>query len=625
MFMLVFFFFFQAEDGIRDYKVTGVQTCALPISTSCAPTNCRTMAPTRWKPTSVSASNPTCGATNSRPPFCGTSGCGRSACYRTTPRKSRPWRTRALKSPKGYPAWPRSSIRAKPICAPRKKRWATCWTTFSRLPPVAYAIISREGATCPCGRGEIGRRARLRIWSTRVGGGSSPLGRTNPIPRPTAQRSLPGGRPLLLQLLDLFLVRLEAWAAHQAISEVLALLHARLVKGVDVQQFPHEGGLELHHLQERAQVLLVQAVESHRAVWTAVHGEGSRRRALLGVDQLRQGLVHQIVDRFQSERAGGNRIGRPEFLHLPEGEHLVVGAFDVQLHLGVLIGGSQRRHRRLSHVHHRARAIALLAQRFGPELAEPEGGSPELVGVRERHLNGLFLTDPDEPVPEGGPQGDVFFEIGLPRAVRHFGGAAGQFADIDPDERCGQQSHRRKHAETPAHILGDAKRFVALSVGELAKRALILAFVWDFLVFAQGRHRDDAAGGLVPERPLQPVADDQKRRHGFRGGARFRDRHDQRLVSIHGRQRRSRERGVDVIENHQPRVLRREGALHRVGTADAAIERPRAQRAAADAHHANRVVFEVDGIGILVNGVDHLLLEREVWKAVEALFTFFPK
>src|SRR5258708_9090236 len=28
----VFFFFFQAEDGIRDDLVTGVQTCALPIS-----------------------------------------------------------------------------------------------------------------------------------------------------------------------------------------------------------------------------------------------------------------------------------------------------------------------------------------------------------------------------------------------------------------------------------------------------------------------------------------------------------------------------------------------------------------------------------------------------------------
>src|SRR5256885_7012923 len=31
MYSLMMFFFFQAEDGIRDYKVTGVQTCALPI------------------------------------------------------------------------------------------------------------------------------------------------------------------------------------------------------------------------------------------------------------------------------------------------------------------------------------------------------------------------------------------------------------------------------------------------------------------------------------------------------------------------------------------------------------------------------------------------------------------
>src|SRR2546430_16324872 len=30
--MPIGFFFFQAEDGIRDLTVTGVQTCALPIS-----------------------------------------------------------------------------------------------------------------------------------------------------------------------------------------------------------------------------------------------------------------------------------------------------------------------------------------------------------------------------------------------------------------------------------------------------------------------------------------------------------------------------------------------------------------------------------------------------------------
>src|SRR5690606_40019200 len=30
-FLFFAFFFFQAEDGIRDFHVTGVQTCALPI------------------------------------------------------------------------------------------------------------------------------------------------------------------------------------------------------------------------------------------------------------------------------------------------------------------------------------------------------------------------------------------------------------------------------------------------------------------------------------------------------------------------------------------------------------------------------------------------------------------
>src|SRR5439155_17733777 len=36
LFIFIFFFFFQAEDGIRDGHVTGVQTCALPISNDSA-------------------------------------------------------------------------------------------------------------------------------------------------------------------------------------------------------------------------------------------------------------------------------------------------------------------------------------------------------------------------------------------------------------------------------------------------------------------------------------------------------------------------------------------------------------------------------------------------------------
>src|SRR5437588_3565346 len=38
--MYCFFFFFQAEDGIRDHCVTGVQTCALPISSQPRPNCC---------------------------------------------------------------------------------------------------------------------------------------------------------------------------------------------------------------------------------------------------------------------------------------------------------------------------------------------------------------------------------------------------------------------------------------------------------------------------------------------------------------------------------------------------------------------------------------------------------
>src|SRR5438552_15527780 len=39
---MAFFFFFQAEDGIRDDLVTGVQTCALPISAKRGPSPAET-------------------------------------------------------------------------------------------------------------------------------------------------------------------------------------------------------------------------------------------------------------------------------------------------------------------------------------------------------------------------------------------------------------------------------------------------------------------------------------------------------------------------------------------------------------------------------------------------------
>src|SRR2546430_8190293 len=50
--MIMCFFFFQAEDGIRDLTVTGVQTCALPIFSCASARRCMVMAHTNTPSTS---------------------------------------------------------------------------------------------------------------------------------------------------------------------------------------------------------------------------------------------------------------------------------------------------------------------------------------------------------------------------------------------------------------------------------------------------------------------------------------------------------------------------------------------------------------------------------------------
>src|SRR2546422_7279049 len=52
--MACVFFFFQAEDGIRDVAVTGVQTCALPISLGARFYLGERLAPLQWLGVTVS-------------------------------------------------------------------------------------------------------------------------------------------------------------------------------------------------------------------------------------------------------------------------------------------------------------------------------------------------------------------------------------------------------------------------------------------------------------------------------------------------------------------------------------------------------------------------------------------
>src|SRR5205809_6072190 len=72
-FIFFFFFFFQAEDGIRDVAVTGVQTCALPISRSSYLSKVPTWAiPIAWTAVrrSTASTHP---APGSRAPLCASS------------------------------------------------------------------------------------------------------------------------------------------------------------------------------------------------------------------------------------------------------------------------------------------------------------------------------------------------------------------------------------------------------------------------------------------------------------------------------------------------------------------------------------------------------------------------
>src|SRR5690606_40645383 len=61
--LLLFFFFFQAEDGIRDFHVTGVQTCALPISSS----RTRPPASPRWRSGRSRSTTPSSGRSPTTP------------------------------------------------------------------------------------------------------------------------------------------------------------------------------------------------------------------------------------------------------------------------------------------------------------------------------------------------------------------------------------------------------------------------------------------------------------------------------------------------------------------------------------------------------------------------------
>src|SRR6266511_3049364 len=102
--ILYCFFFFQAEDGIRDFHVTGVQTCALPISCRPGLAGC---------------------ATGSRRPSPGVPSPAKSSRPRWRPGSSR-WSAAPRPTPPSRPRTPGGCIPPARSCSPGQRRsWAS--------------------------------------------------------------------------------------------------------------------------------------------------------------------------------------------------------------------------------------------------------------------------------------------------------------------------------------------------------------------------------------------------------------------------------------------------------------------------------------------------------------------
>src|SRR5215204_7015155 len=130
---MIFFFFFQAEDGIRDHCVTGVQTCALPICPSASqsggpPTRSST---STWPPTPSTAGTGAPAAASAASPSASTSaGYGQRLTTTSRPSASRPRTVLQMYPP--LRGWVVAS-RARPggqsaSCPPSSSSW-------SRTPP----------------------------------------------------------------------------------------------------------------------------------------------------------------------------------------------------------------------------------------------------------------------------------------------------------------------------------------------------------------------------------------------------------------------------------------------------------------------------------------------------------
>ena len=152
-----------------------------------------------------------------------------------------------------------------------------------------------------------------------------------------------------------------------------------------------------------------------------------------------------------------------------DGEQLVARAGDVELQLAVLVDRAERADRR--------RALAVLAEAFGPELHVPAGEALQPVGIghhhRDRSCCAASATASAAPTAAGTSAG------GLPASTGASASAApcADRADVEPADRRRQQADIGQHREAAADA-GIVIHHADLMRGKQVAQAVGLAGAW---------------------------------------------------------------------------------------------------------------------------------------------------
>ena len=320
-------------------------------------------------------------------------------------------------------------------------------------------------------------------------------------------------------------------------------------------------------------------------------------------------LATQERDRRDVVAAVRNVGRRAEIIHLQEGDHLVERAFGVQLELRMLVGHAQGLDRGLTGVAGLAVEGHVLAEGLRPQLRIPVRHQLQAVGIRHHdgHIRALFEREHHQSRIQ--QRRILEYVVGFASLV-HIARAGQHRADIDVANRRRNQTHRAQLGEASAHAVRNIEGLEALALRDLDQEAP---------GFRGGDQ--DVLLPIVAARRLQRVGHDQVLAHRFRRAAGLGDHIEARLLQVdHVHQRRHALR-IDVVLNVKARAVALfSGQLVVMQMIQRRLNRRRAERAAADAEHDERLELAADFLrGLFDLGNDCFLIIGQIHPALHIL------